>query len=141
MTIQNSEVLDRNGKRVRRDGIVQDGDMVRVPMQMMDAGDPRLIAAAALADAVKRNEQFDARGHRPGYAVPVSDAAAETARDRYHARTVDAWKNPPPVLADAGTSTEKVAIVGPSAGNDALFAARDKAVANRDKRTSEAWKA
>jgi hypothetical protein len=141
MNTQDHEVFDRNGKRVTRNGVLQDGDRLVARMNMMDAVDPGLVAAAALADAVKRNEQFDARGHRPGYVID-RPADADTARDQYHARTIDAWKTPPSATVADGTLTaiEKVAIVGPTAGNETLFAARDKAVSDRDKRISEAWR-
>src|SRR5690348_14714250 len=94
------EVIDKYGRRVQRNGIIEDGDMLRVPMRLMDAQDPGLAAAAALADAVKRNEAFDARGHRPGFVVPQSQdayAASDTARDARDARMRDAWRNPAPV--------------------------------------------
>ncbi len=141
MNTQDHEVIDRNGKRVRRDGILEDGDRMVVKMSMMDAANPALVAAAALADSVRRNEEFDARGHRPGFVLD-RPSDADAAREQYHARTRDAFKAPPATtLGDtAGTSPEKAAILEPHAPNEVLFAARDKAVADRDKRTSEAWR-
>jgi hypothetical protein len=142
------EVIDRNGKKVTRGDILQDGDRMIVRMNMMDGADPAIAAlasAAALADSVRRLEQFDARNHRPGFAT--RDAATSTTIEKAladrDARLNDAWKNPPSVTVEdsAITAIEKVAVVGPSAGNDALFAARDRVISDRDKRTAEAWKA
>ena len=130
------EVIDKYGKRVRRSGIAQDGDTVTVPMRMMDAVDPGLAAAAALADAVRRNEQFDARGHRPGF---VGEPDNTSARDAYFNRMNDAWKSPPSVTAGNATALETVAVVGRDAPDEQLFAARDQAQANRDKRLAAAW--
>jgi hypothetical protein len=143
-------VIDRNGRVVghRKKGdasIVKDGEGVRVRMNMMDGADPALSAlltAAALADSVKRNEQFDARGHRPGYVID-RPADADTARDQYHARTRDAWKTPPSATVEDTTLTpiEKVAVLGPQGTTDAeRRAAADRVIADRDKRISEAWK-
>jgi hypothetical protein len=145
MTTRDHEVIDRNGKHVTRaNGVVHDGDRVVVKMNMMDAANPALIAAAALADSVRRNEQFDARGHRPGYVT--RDAASATSiekilTDRETALT-NAWRQPPSVTVEDSniTPVEKVAVVGPSAGNDALFAARDKVVRDRDRQLEDAWR-
>src|ERR1700754_1280669 len=116
-----SEVIDRNGNRVRRDGALHDGDRVVVKMNFMDAADPRLAAAAALADAVKRNEAFDARGHRPGY---VGEPDNTSARDAYFNRMNDAWKNPP-ALDDTTKNIVKDAAVDPqTSSQDDLIAAR-----------------
>jgi hypothetical protein len=134
------EVFDRNGKRVTRNGVLQEGDRMVVKMNMMDGADPALSAlltAAALADSVRRNEQFDARGHRPGYVID-RPADADTARDQYHGRTRDAWKKPP---ADTLTPIEKGAVLGPQGTTDAeRRAAADRVIADRDKRISEAWR-
>lgn len=134
------EVTDKYGKRVRRDGVLQDGDRMTVPMRMMDAANPALAAAAALADTVRRNEQFDARGHRPGF-VGGSDVydAADKAREARDAGVRDAWRNPPAVVVEDKTANP-AAIVPPTASNEQLFAARDQAVSDRDKRISEAWR-
>jgi hypothetical protein len=140
MNTQDHEVHDRDGKRVRRDGVLQDGDRMVVKMNMMDGADPALAAlasAAALADAVKRNEAFDARGHRPGYGT--HSTASTSARDQYHARTLDAWRNPPPVIDDTKDhKPEAATTVLPTSPNE-LFAARDKAVSDRDTRLEAAW--
>jgi hypothetical protein len=140
MNTQDFEVIDRNGKRVRRDGVLQDGDTLRVPLRLVDGADPALTAlaaAASLADAVKRNEQFDARGHRPGYATQVASTDGATARDQYHARNRDAWRNPPPVVDQKPNAPDPVL---PTASNEQLFAARDMAVTERDRRLESAWK-
>jgi hypothetical protein len=67
MNTKEYEVIDRNGRFVRRtkgdgNGIVQDGEGIRVPLKLMDNADPALVAATALADSVRRVEAFDARG-------------------------------------------------------------------------------
>jgi hypothetical protein len=139
------QVIDRNGRNVTRpNGIIQDGDRLVVKMNMMDAADPRLVAAASLADAVRRNEIFDARGHQPGSLArdAATTATIHQALDERDARLTNAWKNPTPVVAadTAVKPADKGPSIDPSAGNDALFAARDKAVADRDRRIEDAWK-
>ncbi|MBI5320884.1 hypothetical protein [Bradyrhizobium sp.] len=135
------EVIDKYGKRVRRDGVLQDGDRMTVPMRMMDVANPGLAAAAALADAVKRNEQFDGRQHRPGFAGTTQDvyAAGDAAREARDASIRDAWRNPPPVI-DTAKPSEPAALVPVTAPNAQLFAARDQAIADRDRRVQAAWK-
>lgn len=139
------EVIDRTGQKVKRSGVLQDGDKLVVRMQMMDASNTGLAAAAALADAVRRNEQFDARNHKPGYASrdAASTASVEKVLANRDAALTNAWRQPPSVTDAASdvTAIEKVALVGPSAGNEALFAARDQIIAQRDFKTSEAWRA
>ena len=135
-----TEVTDKYGKRVTRaNGVLQDGDVLRVPMRLMDARDPGLAAAAALADAVRRNEAFDAaRGHRPGFVMPQAQdayAAGEAARDARDARLRDAYKSPPSV-----TPLEKAATIEPTATRADAAAVRDAVIADRDRRTSEAWR-
>jgi hypothetical protein len=134
------EVIDRNGQRVRRTGIVQDGDRLITSMTMMDAANPALVAAAALAETVRRNKQFDARGHRPGFGT--QDGNPTTMRDQYHARNRDAWRNPPVLGEIKDHKAEAPAVVPPTGTNTAeVRAAADKVIADRDQRTSEAWKA
>jgi hypothetical protein len=139
-----SEILDKYGKRVTRpNGVLQDGDTYRVPMRMMDAVDPGLAAAAALADAVRRNEQFDAShaaGHKPGYSTQDAGDAGVTAREARDAKMLDAWKNPPSVTTGDAPVNEQIAvIVGPTAPVEQLQAARDKVIAQRDKQLEAAW--
>jgi hypothetical protein len=135
-----TEVTDKYGKRVTRpDGVLQDGDSIRVRMNMMDAANPGLVAAAALADSVRRIEQFDARGHRPGFATQDAGNAGENARDARDARVRDSWRSPPPVL-DGTKPAQHAAHVPPTASNAELSAARDQGVADRDRRLESAWK-
>lgn len=137
MTTKDVEVIDKHGKRVRRDGILQDGDMLSTRMTMMDTTPVGLSAAAALAGAVKRVEQFDMKQHPQAQRYGTRDAASESAREARDAKVRDAWKQP--TTTDA-TATEKVAVVGAPAPVEQLNAARAAAVAARDKRTSEAWR-
>lgn len=150
-----TEVIDRNGKRVTRpDGVLQDGDRIRVRMSMMDSQNPALMAAAALAGSIRRAEQFDVL-HRPGIvgsssgvyvsrdSARATDAGAyeagDKAREARDAKMRDAWKNPPSVTKGDAMAIEQVAVVGPSAPKEQLFAARDQAIANRNKRLEAAW--
>lgn len=139
-----TEVTDKNGKRVTRpDGVLQDGDRLTVKMTMMDAANPALVHAAAVADAIKRAEAFDAShgvGHRPGYSTHDAGDAGTTARHARDARMRDAWKNPPSVTKNDATAIEQVVVVGPSAPKEQLFAARDQALSNRDRRLEAAWR-
>ena len=142
MNTQDHEIIDRHGKRVHRDGVLQDGDRMVTRMTMMDGADPALAAlasAAALADSVKRIEQFDARGHRPGFVSrdAATSTTIEKALDDRDKRLSDAWKTP--TTTDA-TTIETAAVLRADAPKETLFAARDQAVADRDKRTSEAWR-
>lgn len=137
------EVTDKAGRRVTRaDGVLQDGDRIVVPMPMMDSANPALAEAMARAEAAKRVEQFDASrgvGHKPGYSTQDAGDAGFTAREARDARVRDAWKNPPSVTTNNATAIEQVAVVGSAATNEQLFAARDQAIAARDKRTEAAW--
>lgn len=135
------EVIDRNGRRVRRNGVLEDGDSMVVKMTMMDGANPALAAGAALAAAVKRNEQFDARGHRPGFGTQDASADSGTARDQYRARTRDAWRRDPPVLVVTTDHKPEAPTVRPTGSNNAeLRTAADAVIANRDKRMSELWR-
>lgn len=150
-----TEVIDRNGKRVTRpNGILQDGDRLTVKLTMMDAQNPMLAQAAAAAEAIRRAELFDVL-HRPGIVGSSSGVyvsrdsaratnagayeAGDKARQARDAKMRDAWKNPPSVQNNDATALEQVAIVGPSAPKEQLFAARDQAIANRNKRLEAAW--
>ena len=144
MNTQDFEVIDRQGKRVRRQGILQSGDTLVVKMNMMDGAAPALAAlasAAALADAIKRVEQFDARGHRPGFLL-TQDASADggTARDQYHARNRDAWRNPPVLVVTTDHKPEAPTVRPTGSNNAEARKAADAVIANRDKRMSEAWR-
>lgn len=131
------EVTDKYGKRVTRpNGILQDGDRLNVKMTMMDATNPALMAAAALAGSIRRAEQFDMRHHPQTPRYGTTDAASVNAREARDTRMRDAWKNPP---RNDATAIEQVAVVGPSAPDEQLFAARDQAIANRDRRLEAAW--
>lgn len=135
-----TEVIDRLGRKVMRpNGVLQDGDKLSVPVRMMDSANAELLAAANLADQARRNEAFDARGHRPGYAAPhdAGDAARE-ARDQ---RMRDRWKTAPPVAtADNKTTDHKPVVIEPTAPLAELQAARDQAISSRDKRLETAWR-
>ena len=161
------EVIDRNGKRVRRTGILEDGDRLNVPMSCMDSANSLAMASAQLEDhqlstfaqaynggmsltdamskakAIKRVEQFDARGHLPGFVTGIGDtySAAEAARDARIKHTCDAYKNPAPVLTQDARHVERhhTPLVPVTAPKDQLVAARDKVLADRDQRTEAAW--
>jgi hypothetical protein len=160
-TTKDFDVIDKYGKRVRRNGILEDGDCIRVPMTLMDAanslalrdasaqleshqlsafadavnGGMSLADAIAKAKGLKRIEQFDARGHRPGPLTTINSAsaAAHAARD---ARISDAWRTAPPV----GDEEKARLPVSPTASHAELYAARDQAANDRDRRTENAWK-
>ncbi|MGY3137751.1 hypothetical protein ACVWZM_008433 [Bradyrhizobium sp. USDA 4501] len=65
-TTHDHEIIDRNGKRVTRGHIVEDGDVIRVPIKLMDHADHGLMAAMAAAQSARRVEQFDAKIAFPG---------------------------------------------------------------------------
>jgi hypothetical protein len=130
------EVIDKFGNRVRRSGIIEDGDRIATPMRMMDTAHPGFAAAAAVADAIKRAEAFDASrgvGHRPGYATQDAGDAAEAARKQRDARTADAWKAPPPV-ADQGQQPAKPPVTTSSNPS------HDELITARDMRLEQAWR-
>jgi hypothetical protein len=132
-------VTDKYGKRVERNGILQDGDTLRVPIRLMDAENPGLANALALAQSRRRAEDFDMKLHPQTSRYGTTADAAHDARERRDARMVDAWKNPPSVTKGDATALETVKVVGPSAPVEQLIAARDQAHANRDKRLERAW--
>jgi hypothetical protein len=140
-TAKDYDVIDKHGKRVTRvNGVLQDGDSIRVRMNLMDAANPALAHAAAVADALKRAEAFDARQHRPGF-VATQDAydAGDAAREARDALVRDAWRKPAPVI-DEAKPIQPAAIVPPTASKEQLFAAADQAAAERDRRLESAWK-
>ena len=135
-------ITDKYGKRVTRpDGVLQDGDTMRVKLSLMDAQNPGLAAAAALADSVRRSEVFDMKIHGQTARYGTTADASVSAREARDQRLRDAWAKPPPVVmtGNEGTASERVAVVGPNAPKEQLFAARDAAVAARDKRLESAW--
>ncbi len=159
-------VTDKYGRRVRRnkDDVVKDGELLRVPMVMMDEqartmrdaaaqlenhqlsafadavnGGMSLADAVAKAKGIRRVEQFDMKQHPQAARYGTRDEASEAARQKRDARVCDAWKNPPSVTKGDATPLEQVQLVGPSAPTEQLLAARDQAVANRDKRLENAW--
>jgi hypothetical protein len=142
MTTKEFEVYDRDGKRVRRDGILQDGDRMVTKMLLMDAANPALADAVARAEAVKRALAFDASkgvSHKPGYSTQDAGTSGLDARLQRDARLVDAWREPPSVTKNDATALEQVAVVGRDAPDAQLFAARDAAVAARDMRLERSW--
>src|SRR5258708_2997085 len=130
-------VIDKNGKRVRRTGILQDGDRITVMATLMDTVSPDLIAAMAAADSAKRIEQFDAKatiGHRPGFAVlddTARDASAKLISDR-NDRISNAWRNPSPVVDQQRSAASSASTNTPST--------RDELFSQRDRRLESAWR-
>lgn len=117
-----TEVVDRLGHKVTRpNGVLQDGDKLSVPVRMMDSSP-------------------DFRGHKPGFAISDAYDAADRARVARDAKLIDRWKNAPPV-ATVEKQQDRVApvTVNASAPLAELQAARDAAVAQRDKRLESAW--
>ncbi len=131
------EVYDRNGKRVHNhDGVLRDGQFIRTKLTMLDAVDPGLAAAAALADAVKRAETFDAlRGHRPGFVTPQAHASSDAAREARDAHVRDSWRELP-VKLDATQPVQRA-----WDGNMPDPTSPHSAHAERVARTRDAWKA
>lgn len=123
-----NEVFDAADK-LRREGggTIKDGDVMRVPMMLMDSMPKNAATLAAVAadmttqerDALvlaindghalskaveiarqtKRVELFDARFHRPGFHQPnvAATKTADEAYDRYEKKLNDAWRHPAPV--------------------------------------------
>ncbi|MCA1457756.1 hypothetical protein I6F35_32005 [Bradyrhizobium sp. BRP22] len=135
-TTESIEVIDKHGRRVRRDSILEDGDRLSVRVSMMDSAHPGLQSATAVTQALRRAEQFDASlaGHKPGFRV--ADAAvtvtAEHLREQRDAAMSNRWRNPPPII-DQQQMTPTTAPSNATLTHEQLIAARDK-------RISEAWK-
>ncbi|WP_050627367.1 hypothetical protein [Bradyrhizobium viridifuturi] len=129
------DVIDKRGVRVRRHGILQDGDRTTIRMTLMDNGDPALMAAIAEAQAARRIEQFDAlhAGHRPSVAVMTDAATAERERlrDARNAKLSNAWRNPPPVVDQ---------VTPHHAPPTKTTLTHDELIAARDRRLEAAWK-
>lgn len=143
------EVIDRNGNRVvRHNGILQDGDSMRVPVKLMDNApprDPRLAAAIAEANAAKRMEAFDARHHRPGYGITDAKAAqtSDQLRAQRDARMNAAWKTPaqPPIDPQDWTQTMQHRPPAPApTRTDGTPPSHDALIEARDRRLEEAYK-
>jgi hypothetical protein len=97
------EIFDRHGRRVERDGLIEDGDTLKVPMQFRDGLSPVQQAIAADADVRRsRARLVDAFGsseyvgHRPG-PVYTSDASAYSEVERAHQEMIkdhaEAWRD------------------------------------------------
>jgi hypothetical protein len=104
------EWIDRDGKKLARGQVVQDGQRLKVPMTMMDGAPPDIagITRAAMVDAPQ------AAMHRPGSLV-LSDAdraARDKALDARDKRLVDAWKHPPAPQAAVADATQRTTPAG-----------------------------
>ena len=158
-----SEVIDKNGKRVTRNGPLQDGDRLSVPMRTMDASDQALRAAQLLAQNSRRNDQFDAKnfnyggeGHRPGYATaPVNDCnytarrnLADQARSNRIKTLENAWKKqtstndggPQEQNAVRVMPSDQVHADGTAVNLQAVRAKADQIIEARDRRLEQMWK-
>lgn len=132
-------VIDKNGKRARRSGILLDGDTMTVPARFMDHASPELQAAMAAADSAKRIEQFvDAKtfvGHRPGFAIVDTAAqdASELSRQARKKAISDAWKHPPPVV-------DRKQPIQPASASTNTTSSHDELIRRRDARISNTWR-
>jgi len=108
------EIDDKDKGRVAKDG-----ETFRFRMPLMDGAPPELKIAMQLADSVRRNEQFDAAAHRPGF-VRLTDqqqSEADKAHLAYEKRLTDAWRNPPSL--DATQLPDTAASPAPTTDRDA----------------------
>ena len=120
-TTQTEDVRRRNLQ-----GVLQDGEVLRAPLLLMDS------AIQETADQVRKAfaDADDGIMHKPGYVkTGISDAIAKTQqvlRDDRLDKMQDAWKNPPPleIKKDAAVPLADV----------------DVAAARRDQRIRDAWK-
>ncbi len=103
------DVIDKYGRIIRRagDGVTADGEGIRVHMTVMDAQNPALVAAAALAGSIRRVEAFDMSQHPQSSRYGTKDANAEDARVARDQRMGDAWKNPGPAVLQADLDRRK----------------------------------
>jgi hypothetical protein len=115
------KLMQEEDEKRRNGGVLKDGEVLRVPVMMMDAGTvvrdaasqleshqmsafadalnsgQTLDAAVATAKAAKRVETFDAKHHQPGFHA-VDQGAKEKRLADYDTKLTTAWKNPPVVL-------------------------------------------
>lgn len=145
-----------DGQLVHKDKVVgplKDGQVLRIPMMMMDgkskATDAEVIAAA---NAVKYGPMVDARtGHTSRYATYSADQMKqiEDGVQSYRKRVTDAWKQEPPaVVADASKLTATMGALGALATENAFKAATaagdplelEQARARADARLRDAWR-
>lgn len=135
MTTHDYSITDKYGRRTRRDGTVQSGDTLHVPIKFMDSDNPALIAAMAAAQTAKRVEQFDAShaDHRPGFRLMDAGATttSEQRRSERDAKLADAWKRPRPVIDQATGHHAPPAKTTPT---------HDELIATRDRRLEGAWR-
>jgi hypothetical protein len=100
------------------DGVLKDGQVLRVPHTMMDA------SQIAVADSAPPSV---ADHHRPHSAI-LSDADKKAADDRYNAaqkKLSDAWKNPEPIYAGAHAPQGGHGHVLPISGNNTSLRTND----------------
>jgi hypothetical protein len=80
------------------DGVLRDGQSLRVPMTMMDGLDP---IQRSVRDASTHRPGFRAADHRPGFRTLTDTGAADHAREQAYIDAdralCDAWRTPPPV--------------------------------------------
>jgi hypothetical protein len=99
------QVFDRHGRRVERDGVLEDGDRLRVPVFMRDALSP--LQRAVAEDGERRRDRArvhdgtgDSRfvGHKPG-PVYSADAHAYDAKEQARREAINdaknAWRDSP----------------------------------------------
>lgn len=112
------ELYDEKGRKLASGYQVPDGGQIKVPLAMMDAAPPDVVAItrAAVADA----ERPQAGMHRPGSAAltDADRATREQALAARDARLVQRWQQPP---APNAAQIEKTA---PTTDADARYAQR-----------------
>jgi hypothetical protein len=126
------------------DGVLKDGQMLRVQHMMMDA------SKVAVADTLTQ-KAFDAANHMPRSGTLTEDQrnAAIERQKAYDKRVSDAWKNPPmadlslqtgdqnPSLGHAPSSAAHVVGAVTVSDLDAIQAANERRYAAK---ISEAWR-
>jgi len=117
--------MTKLSKTTDDDGVIKDGQTVRVPMNMMDGvRDP--VQRAIMADSIARQS---GTLHAPG-SLPLTDAdrtSRETLYQRRDQKTCDAWRTAPSL--DPGQTVQTITL-----------AASADVYQRRDAKLRDAWK-
>jgi hypothetical protein len=124
--------IGKDGKELASGHVIEDGQRIKVSMNMMDSAPPNIeaLTRAAMSDA----SMPSAAMHRPG-SVALSDAdraARELALSKRDSRLTSAWRNLPPLQGTVADATQRTTPADVTTVNTAR--------ARKMARQAEAWK-
>lgn len=126
-------ISDEENEKERKSRIVKDGEVLRVPLMLMDSMSAEQRAAMTLADQITRTAQPSSPSSQR--TVPISDAdrdRREALLEKRDKKLQDAWRDPAPVLG----------VVPPKQQSAAPLLTEDSAAryARRNARLEQKWR-